>query len=133
MFMAEKSEKGNSALPEPAAAGGAQQVQLGIRLQPVDHSDQPVFANFSTVQVAPGMVFLDFGFLEPSVLPSVMRLAQSGGKVPESVNGRLAARMVLGLDTAIQLAQQLEHQLRSLKAQAAAPTAAAQALPPVSH
>jgi hypothetical protein len=61
------------------------------------------------------VVFVDFGLLEAIALPSVLRLAQSGGKLPETVNGRLAARVVLGVDAAMQLAQQLEQRLRSLK------------------
>jgi len=100
-----------------SAGGGEHQLQLGIRLQSVEGSDQPVFSNFTMVQGAPGMVFLDFGFLEPNALPSVVRAAQSGGKVPEAIRGKLAARVVLGIDSAVQLAQQLQQHLRSLQAQ----------------
>lgn len=105
------------------ASESDKRLQLGIRLQPVNHSDQPVFANFSAVQAAPGMMFIDFGFLEPSTVPAVIRAAQSGAKVPEAVSGRLAARVVLGLDAAVQLAQQLEHQLRAVRAQPQRPVA----------
>ena len=100
-----------------ASGGGEHKLNLGIRLQAVEHSDQPVFSNFAMVQGAPGMVFLDFGFLEPNALPSVLRAAQSGGKVPEAIGGKLAARVVLGIDSAVQLAQQLQQHLRSLQAQ----------------
>lgn len=100
-----------------AGADAGQRVQVGIRLQPVEQSDQPVFANFIFVQGAQGMVFLDFGFLEPSTMPSVLRLARDGGRLPEAVNGKLAARVVLGLDAASQLVQQLEHHLRGSKTQ----------------
>jgi hypothetical protein len=103
---------------------GEKGFHLGIRLQPVEHSDQPVFSNFAMVQGASGMVFLDFGFLEPSVLPTVVRLAQKGGELPETVNGRLAARVVLGLDAAAQLARQLDQYLRSVSEQAQRRTAA---------
>ena len=101
-----------------STGGGDKGLQLGIRLQSVEGSDQPVFSNFTMVQGAPGMVFLDFGFLEPNALPSVVRAAQSGGKVPEAIRGKLAARVVLGIDSAVQLAQQLQQHLRSLQAQA---------------
>lgn len=117
--------KTDSATGSAAVAGGAQPVQLGIRMQAVNQSDQPVFANFTTVQGVPGMVFVDFGFLEPSVLPAVARLAREGGKLPETVNGRLAARIVLGVDAAMQLAQQLEQHLRAVNAQAPRPAAGA--------
>ena len=100
-----------------SAGGGEHQLQLGIRLQSVEGSDQPVFSNFAMVQGAPGMVFVDFGFLEPAALPSVIRAAQSGGKVPEAIGGKLSARVVLGLDSAVQLVNQLQQHLRSLQPQ----------------
>jgi hypothetical protein len=104
----------------PATEAKAEQpLHLGLRLQSVDHSDQPLFSNFTMVQGAPGMVFLDFGFLEPAALPSLARLAQSGGKMPESINGRLACRVVLGLDAAMQLTRQLEAHMKTLATQAA--------------
>ena len=99
---------------ETSAAG--QRVQLGLRLQPVNHSDQPVYSNFTAVQGAPGTVFLDFGFLDPGVMPALARQAQSGAKVPETIEGRLACRIALGVDVAAQLAQQLERHLRNLGA-----------------
>jgi hypothetical protein len=113
--------KGNSEEAITSAATtpeGATKLQMGLRLRSVDHSDQPVFANFTSVQGAPGMVFLDFGFLEPGSLPALSRLAQSGEKLPEAINGRLACRLVLGVDTAAQLAQQLTRHLTSQAAAA---------------
>lgn len=110
--MATKNETETGAASDSPAAAAGNRLQLGIRLQPVEHSDQPVFSNFTVVQGAPGTVFIDFGFLEPNALPAVARLAQSGGKVPETINGRLACRIALGIDAAAQLAQQLEQHLR---------------------
>ena len=105
--------------PSTTEAAAAQPLHLGLRLQSANQSDQPVFSNFTTVQGAPGMVFLDFGFLEPATLPSLARLAKSGGKMPESINGRLACRVVLGLDAAMQLTRQLEAHMKNLATQAA--------------
>jgi hypothetical protein len=96
-----------------AGPAAGQRLQVGIRLQPLNGSDQPVFSNVTAVQVAPGMVFLDFGFIEPSSVPAVARLAQSGGKLPEAIAGRLACRVAVSLDTAVQLANQLEQYLRA--------------------
>lgn len=107
--------------PGGEAPAAEHRVQVGIRLQPGDRPESPQFSNFSVVQGAQGMVFIDFGFLEPNALPSVIRLAQSGGKVPEAINGRLAARIVLGPDTAAQLVQQLEQHLRSIRTPALRP------------
>ena len=82
-------------------------VGLNIRLAPIGNSDQPVFTNFTRLNGAPGMVFVDFGFLEPAALDTLARLAKSGGKIPESLTGKLAVRVALGFDTVAALHQQL--------------------------
>ena len=112
---------GKEAGKEEGAAPEQKTLQLGLRMQPVDGSDQPLFSNFTGVQGAPGVVFLDFGFLEPAALPSVARAARSGGKVPSTINGRLACRVVLGVDAAVQLTRQLEQHLKGLAAASANP------------
>ncbi len=92
-------------------------VGLNIRLAPVASSDQPVLANFTRLNGAPGMVFVDFGFLEPAALSALSRLAQSGGKIPETLTGKLAVRVALGYDTLSALHQQLGQVIGGLKAQ----------------
>jgi len=92
---------------EPATAQ-PKSVGLGIRLVPVGNSDQPVLSNYTTLNVAPGMVFIDFGFLEPAMLSAIPRVARQGGKLPESVNGKLAVRVVMGYDALQGLKQQID-------------------------
>ena len=41
---------------------------VSVRLHPVEQSDQPIMANCSTVSVAQGIAYLDFGFIEPALL-----------------------------------------------------------------
>ncbi len=106
--MAEVNEKQGK---QDKAAG------LNIRLAPVDNSDQPVLANFTRLNGAAGMVFVDFGFLEPAALAALSRLARSGGKIPETLNGKLAVRVALGYDTLASLHQQLGRVVEGLKAQ----------------
>jgi hypothetical protein len=105
---------------EAPEAPPSRSAQMRLNLKAVEHADQPVFSNFTTVQGAPGMVFVDFGFLEPAMLPGLARLAQSGGKMPEQVNGRLACRVVLGMEAATQLARQLEQHLHRLSSESEA-------------
>ena len=93
-----------------------QAVGLNIRLAPVNHSDQPVLANFTRLNGAPGMVFIDFAFFEPAALSALSRLVQTGGKIPESLTGRLAVRVALGYDTLAALHQQLGQVIAGLKA-----------------
>ena len=97
----------------------AQTVGLNVRLAPVGNSDQPVLANFTRLNGAPGMVFVDFGFLEPAALSALSRLAQSGGKIPETLTGKLAVRVALGYDTLAALHQQLGQVMAGLRAQRA--------------
>ena len=44
-------------------------IALNVRLKPVDHSNLPHSANYSNVGVAQGIVYVDFGFIEPALHP----------------------------------------------------------------
>lgn len=103
---------------EAAAGAGTEKgtKSLGIRLVPVADSDQPVLANYTNLNVAPGMVFIDFGFLEPAMLAALPRVAKAGGKLPESVNGKLAVRVAMGFDAVSMLHQQLDRLIASARA-----------------
>ena len=103
-----KSKKENEQAADAApATQGPTQKNLGIRLVPVGNSDQPVVANYTALSPASGMVFIDFGFLDPAMLAAIPRVARSGGKLPESVNGRLAVRVAMGYDALQNLQQQI--------------------------
>jgi hypothetical protein len=105
-----KSKKdGESAATQP----GAERKGLGLRLVPVGNSDQPVFANVCNVNVAPGVAFIDFGFLEPAMLTALPRVAKEGGKLPERIEGRLAVRVAMGVEALASLHQQLGRVLAS--------------------
>jgi hypothetical protein len=110
-----KSKKETEPAATAPAADAPKSKGLGIRLMPVDNSDQPVLANYTALNVAPGMVFIDFGFLEPAMLSALPRVAKQGGKLPESINGRLAVRVALGIDTLRNLKQQLDGLLAAAK------------------
>jgi hypothetical protein len=103
------------AKPEAKEAGKeAKSIGMGIRLAPVDDSDQPVVANYTAINVSPGMVFVDFGFFEPGMLAALPRLAKEGGKMPERLNGKLAVRVAMGYDALANLHQQLGKVLAGL-------------------
>ncbi len=90
-------------------------VALNVKLTPVNQSDQPVSANYTTVGVAQGIAYLDFGFLEPSALGALARSAREGKEVPKSLEGRLAVRVALPLDALMRLQQQLQQVLVGLR------------------
>jgi hypothetical protein len=118
-----KGKKGNDApVVETGAATGPGEKTLPLRLVPVGNSDQPIVANYTALNVSPGMVFVDFGFIEPGMLSALPRMARDGGKMPESINGKLAARVALGYDALAQLHQQLGRMLAGLS-EAASKTA----------
>jgi hypothetical protein len=100
---------------QPAAPEAPKNTRMGIRLVPVNNSDQPVLANYTNLNIAPGMAFIDFGFLEPSMLMAIPRVARAGGKLPESVNGKLAVRVAMGYDGLAQLHQQIGQLLNGLR------------------
>ena len=89
------------------AAAEKKPAGMGVRLAPVDNSDQPVVANYTALNVSPGMGFIDFGFLEPAMLAALPRVAKEGGKLPERLNGKLAVRVAMGYDAMANLHQQL--------------------------
>lgn len=122
--MADSKDKKESGAAAGAAAAASSasptRATLGIRLMPVDNSDQPVVANYAQVNVMPGMAFIDFGFLEPGMLNALPRVAKQGGKLPDSLNGKLAVRVAMSYEAAASLHQQLGRMLSGLGAAAAA-------------
>src|SRR3954468_12595053 len=113
--MADAKGKKDNEQPAPDAAKAAERTRMGIRLQPVDNSGQPVLANYTNLNISPGMVFIDFGFLEPGLLTALPRVARSGGKLPESVNGKLAVRVAMGYDGLANLHQQIGQLMAGLR------------------
>ena len=109
----EKAEAGKT--PAAPAGGEARTIGLGVRLVPAGDSDQPRVANYTALTLAPGMAFIDFGFFEPAMLAALPRVAQQGGKLPESINGRLATRVAMSYETLANLHQQLGNALQGLK------------------
>ena len=92
-----------------------EQLGIQVRLVPVENSDQPKLANYSSVNIAPGIAFLDFGFIEPSALPALLRAAKTGKELPKSINGKLAVRVALGFDGLQTLHQQIGRVIAGLK------------------
>jgi hypothetical protein len=109
-----QGDKAETAAPTPPPTE-PRTIGLGVRLVPAGDSDQPRVANYTALTLAPGMAFIDFGFFEPAMLAALPRVAQQGGKLPESINGRLATRVAMSYDTLANLHQQLGNALQGLK------------------
>lgn len=104
----DKPEATTTAASADTTAGAGTRQRMGVRLAPVNNSDQPVVANYATVNVAQGMVFIDFGFLEPGLLAALPRLAKQGGKLPQALDGKLAVRVAMGYDALQSLKRQID-------------------------
>ena len=89
-----------------------QALQVGIRMQQGEHTGQPMYSNFTAVQGGQGVVFVDFGFLEPQAMQTLARMTQSGEKVPETIGARMSCRMAISADAAANLNRQLSQLLR---------------------
>ena len=90
-------------------------VSLSVRLDSIGQSDQPVLANYTTVGVAQGMVYLDFGFIEPNALALVARTAREGRQIAKTLEGKRVVRVAIGLDVLQRLQQQLQQVLVGLR------------------
>jgi hypothetical protein len=70
---------------------------------------------FSVLSVAQGIAYLDFGFIEPSALAMLSRTVREGKAMPERLDGKLVARVAMGLDVLQRLDQQLQQVLQGLR------------------
>jgi hypothetical protein len=91
---------------------------IALRLVPTEGSDTPVLSNCLAVSHLPGLVCVDFGFLDPA------RLAAPATESPRRLDGRLAVRVAVTYDAAAALHQRLGRLLNDLRKAANPPPAA---------
>ena len=92
---------------------------VNVQLVPSGQADQPILSNFTMVHSASGLALLDFGFLDPAAIAAISNMAKAGKKMPERLNGRLAARVALPYDALANLHRQITAALRSVSKPAA--------------
>lgn len=85
-----------------------------VRLAPVDGSEKPVMSNYAAFETTPGIVYIDFGFIEPAVIGALQRAVHAGAALPEQINGRMAVRVAVGVDVLQNIHQQMGHVLNTL-------------------
>jgi hypothetical protein len=85
-----------------------------IRLASMDGSDKPVMSNYVAFEATPGIVYIDFGFIEPALIVALQRATQAGVALPEQINGRMAVRVAVGVDVLQNIHQQMGHVLNTL-------------------
>lgn len=95
-------------------------LQVKINLQQGEHTGQPLYSNFASVQSSQGVIIVDFGFVDPQTMSAFNCMIKSNEKIPATISAKMSCRMAISIDAANQLAQQL-NQLLSKKTNAQIP------------
>ena len=88
---------------------------LNVKLTPTDVSAHPKAASHSNVGVAQGIAYVDFGFIEPTVLAAIAKTAKDSQAVPKGLDGHLVTRVAMPLDGLVRLHQQIRQVLAGLR------------------
>ena len=64
-----------------------QTIALNARLKPSESSAHPRATNYTNVGVAQGIAYLDFGFIEPTLLAAIAKMAKDGQGAPKGLEG----------------------------------------------
>ncbi len=90
-------------------------IALNVRLKPSDASAHPQAANYTNVGVAQGIVYLDFGFIEPALLAAIAKTAKDGQAAPKGLDGHLVTRVAMDVGALARLQQQIQQVLVGLQ------------------
>ena len=88
---------------------------VNVRLKHSESLAHPRATNCTNIGVAQGIAYLDFSFIEPAALSTVMRTAVDGQAAPKGLEGQLVARVAMGVDVLARLHQQIQHILVVLR------------------
>ena len=91
-------------------------IALNVRLKPSESSAHPRATNHTNVGVAQGIAYLDFGFIEPTLLAAIAKTAKDGQAAPKGLDGTLVTRVAMGIDVLAGLHQQIQQILVGLHA-----------------
>ena len=92
-----------------------QTIALNVRLRPTESSAHPRATNYTNVGVAQGIAYVDFGFIEPTLLGAIAKTAKDGQAAPKGLEGALVTRVAMGVDVLARLHQQIQHVLVSIR------------------
>ena len=93
-----------------------QTIALNVRLKPGEPSAHPRTTNYTNVGVAQGIAYLDFGFIEPTLLAAIAKTAKKDGQAaPKGLEGALVTRVAMGIDVLARLHQQIQQVLVSMR------------------
>ena len=90
-------------------------VALNVRLKPSEASAHPRATNYTNVGVAQGIAYVDFGFIEPTLLAVIAKTAKDGQAAPKGLEGALVTRVAMSVEVLARLHQQIQQVLVSLR------------------
>lgn len=90
-------------------------IALNVRLKPSESSAHPRAANYTNVGVAQGIAYLDFGFIEPSLLAAIAKAAKNGQASTKGLDGHLVTRVAMDVSALARLQQQIRQVLVGLQ------------------
>jgi hypothetical protein len=90
-------------------------IALNVRLKPSEASAHPSATNYTNVGVAQGIAYLDFGFIEPSLLAAIAKTAKDGQAAPKGLDGHLVTRVAIDIGSLARLQQQIQQVLVGLR------------------
>ena len=90
-------------------------VALNVRLKPSESSAHPRATNYTNVGVAQGIAYVDFGFIEPTLLAAITKTATDGQAAPKGLEGALVTRVAMSVDVLARLHQQIQQVLVGLR------------------
>lgn len=89
-----------------------QTIALNVRLKPSESSAHPRATNYTNVGVAQGIAYVDFGFIEPTLLAAIAKTAKDGQSAPKGLEG---SRVAMGVDVLARLHQQIQQVLVTMR------------------
>lgn len=92
--------------------GGDSSMQIHLRMQQGEHTGQPLYSNFASIQGGQGVVIVDFGFIDPQIVNAINRKIKAGEKAPDMVDAKMSCRMAISIDAAVNLSMQLNQLLQ---------------------
>lgn len=105
------TEENNMSTGSGGDASQSHATQVKVSMQQSEHSGQPMYSNFTSVQGGQGVIIVDFGFLDPHTMHALSQMARSDVKPSGAISAKMSCRMAISIDAANQLALQLNQLL----------------------
>ena len=90
-------------------------IAFNFRLKPNESSAHPRTTNYTNVGMPQGIAYVDFDFIEPTLLAAIAKTAKDGQAAPKGLEGHLITRVAMSVDVLARLHQQIQQVLVGLR------------------